>query len=161
LRSGKNWPRVQVLILEIYDRAQMRVDRIDQIEIDEIQPVEGGMHLIVRDRMRGIEVGIWLRIINGEFSAFFPPSEVYEFKPALYRLFAVDLLPGLMLADAKSELLLPINTGVLCRPGDKPAREDRFLIYGEQSRWELLPTLPVCAVQTPAGGLTAIAVAGA
>ncbi len=56
-------------------------------------------------------------------------------------------------------MLLPINTGVICRPADKPARQDRFLIYGEQSRWELLPTLPVCAVQTPNGGLTAIAVA--
>ena len=89
------------------------------------------------------------------------PAEVYEYKPLLYRLFALDVLPGIMRADARGEMLLPINTGVICRPADKAACEDRFLIYGEQTRWELLPNLPVCAVQTPAGGLMAMAVAGA
>jgi hypothetical protein len=38
---------------------------------------------------------------------------------------------------------------VLCRTDQKPACEDRFLIYGEQARWEILPTMPVCALQTP------------
>ena len=158
LRTGHEWPRVPVLAVEVSDRAQSRVDRLTQFEIDQLQEVDGGVHLVVRDRMRGIEVGLWIRLIDGELSVMLPIAEAYEFKPALYRLHAVDPLPGMMRADSKGELLLPLNTGVICKPGDKPAREDRFLIYGEQSRWELLPTLPVCAVQTPTGGLTAIAV---
>ena len=44
---------------------------------------------------------------------------------------------------------------------DQIALRDRFMIYGEQPRWELLPTLPVCAVRNPAGGLMAIATGGA
>ena len=157
LRSGHTWPRVPLVALEIYDRAQLRPDRLSRYEIDQLEPVEGGVHLIVRDRMRGIEIGLWLRIRGGELSVLMPPAEIFEFKPELYRLFSVDLLPGMMRASSSGVMLLPINTGVLCHPGDKPARQDRFLIYGEQSRWELLPTLPVCAVQTPMGGLIALA----
>jgi len=58
-------------------------------------------------------------------------------------------------------LLIPVNTGTLCRPAKKSRCADRFLIYGEQERWELVPTTPVCGVQTPQGGLVCLAVQGA
>ena len=161
LRSGHEWPRVPVLAIEAYDRAQQRLDRLTQYRIDQVQAGHDSIHLVVGDRTRGIAVGIWLRLINGELSILLSPAEVYEYKPLLFRVFAIDVLPGMMCADARGEMLLPINKGIICRPGDKPAREDRFLIYGEQSRWELLPNLPVCAVQTPKGGLMAMAVGGA
>jgi hypothetical protein len=161
LRSGHAWPRVPALAVEVYDRGQQRLDRLVQYRIDQVQAEQNCIHIVVGDRTRGITVGIWMRLNDGALSVLLSPAEVYEYKPTLYRVFAVDVLPGLMRADAKGEMLLPINTGIICRPGDKPKREDRFLIYGEQSRWELLPNLPVCAVQTPTGGLMALAVAGA
>jgi hypothetical protein len=161
LRSGHEWPRVPLLALEVYDRAQQRMDRLVQYRIDQIQTAQDSIHIVVGDRTRGITVGIWLRLYEGELSLLMSPAEVYEYKPLLYRLFALDVLPGIMRADARGEMLLPINTGTICRPADKAACEDRFLIYGEQTRWELLPNLPVCAVQTQAGGLMAMAVAGA
>ncbi|MBN1864637.1 MAG: hypothetical protein JW808_07025, partial [Victivallales bacterium] len=55
------------------------------------------------------------------------------------------------------ELLLPIKTGMLCRPAGKSRLSDRFLIYGEQERWELLPLLPVCGASDETGGLVALA----
>ena len=151
LKCGHQWPRVRLLAMELYDRTVQRVDRLEQYKVEQIQEVENGVHLVVSDEVRGLAAGIWLRIMNGELSAYLSPAEVYESKANLYRLFAIDLLPGMMRAEAKGELLLPINTGMVVRPGEKPAVEDRFLIYGEQSRWELLPTIPVCAVQTPVG----------
>ena len=141
LRSGHEWPRVPVLAIEAYDRAQQRLERLTQYRIDQVQAGHDSIHLVVGDRTRGIAVGIWLRLISGELSILLSPAEVYEYKPLLFRVFAIDILPGMMCADARGEMLLPINKGIICRPGDKPAREDRFLIYGEQSRWELLDFL--------------------
>jgi hypothetical protein len=162
IRSGHEWPRVPVLALEVYDRAQQRVDRLTKYKVDQFREVQGGVHLVVGDNSRGIAVGIWLRLVEGQLSVQLSPAEMYEYKPALYRVFAVDVLPGLMRAESKGEILIPINTGVIVRPGEKRAVVDeRFLIYGEQSRWELLPTMPACAVQNPSGGLAAIAVCGA
>ncbi len=159
---GRPAVRVPLLVLEVYDRAQLRVDRVDRPAVDRLERVGDAVHLTITDRGRGIVVGAWVRPLpDGGFAVSVSPAEVYETKPDLYRLFAVDVLPGLMRCDADGVILLPVNTGVLCRPAGKPAAADRFLIYGEQSRWELLPTLPVCAAQTPAGGLVALAAAGA
>jgi hypothetical protein len=88
------------------------------------------------------------------------PPEVYERLPAAYRIFAIDVLPGLMSVGSKGGLLMPVNTGVVCRPAAKPKLEDRFLVYLEQSRWELCAMLPVCASFEPTGGLVAIAAQG-
>ncbi len=79
LKTGHAWPRVPVMALEIYDRAQLRVDRLLRYDVDQIEPVDGGIHLTVRDRLRGIEVGMWLRIVDGQLSVMLPPAEVYEF----------------------------------------------------------------------------------
>ena len=161
LQSGRQWPRVPALAFEVYDRATQRVERLPHLHVDSAHEVTGGVHVMVTDRMRGLKVGLWFRIIEGQLSVSMPPAELYELNPILYRLFAVDVLPGMLHCDARGEMLLPINTGMICRPINKPALEDRFLIYGEQSRWELLPTLPVCAIQTPTGGLIAMAVSAA
>ncbi|MDB5324923.1 MAG: hypothetical protein JWM57_492 [Phycisphaerales bacterium] len=162
LRQGRSWHRVPVLALEIHDRTQQRIDRIDRPEVKELQRVDDACHLVVADPRRGVVIGVWITITTaGELSVWLSPAEVEEHRYDLYRVAAVDLLPGLLRAEADGELLLPVNTGVICRPAGKPERTDRFLIYGEQSRWELLPTLPVAAVQTPTGGLVTLAAAGA
>jgi hypothetical protein len=156
-------PRVPLLALEIHDRMQERTDRVAAYRIMQCRVAEEQtLHVSVRDTFRGITVGLWLQMRpDGELSLLVPPAEVEGAQDHLYRLFALDLLPGLLSAGADGTVLLPINTGVLFSPALKPAVRDRFLIYGEQERWELLPLLPVCGVQTPAGGLVALATQGA
>jgi hypothetical protein len=157
LQSGHRWPKVPLAILEIYDRAQQRVDAVSQFDILQADKLAGCVKVSLGSKASGIKLTLELRLDAGEFSVRMNPSELVE-KNELYRLFSVDLLPAMMLSNQTGQLLLPVNTGVICEPASVPACVDRFLIYGEQSRWELLPTLPVCAVQTPKGGLTAIAV---
>ena len=160
--GGGRARRVPLLALDIYDRTQLRVDRVDRPAVDRLERVGDAIHVTVSDRARGLVVGLWVRLMaDGGFMVSVAPAEVYEVKPDLSRLFAIDLLPGLMGCGPDGELLLPVNTGVLCRPAGKPAAVDRFLIYGEQQRWELLPTLPACAAQTPTGGLVALAATAA
>jgi len=92
---------------------------------------------------------------DGELVVRMPMTEVYEDKPVTFRLFSVILLPGLMTTTA--DILLPLRTGYLCRTTGKPRVRDRFLIYGEQPRWELLPLMPLAAVQGEDGGLMVLA----
>lgn len=158
LQSNHHWPKVPLAVLEIFDRAQQRIDVVSQFDILKIDELADCVKVSLGCKASGIKVAIELRLAGGEFCVRMQPSEIVEARHELYRLFSVDVLPGMMLADQTGQLLLPINTGVICEPASAPACNDRFLIYGEQSRWELLPTLPVCAVQTPQGGLTAIAV---
>lgn len=161
LQCGKIWPRTPLLAIEVLDRMQTRIDRLTAYRIDAIDRISNGFHVTIGDTHRKIDVGLWLRIVDGELSVLLPPAELYDHNPLLYRMFCVDLLPGMLSCEATGKMLLPINTGVLSSPANKPKLEDRFLIYGEQSRWELMPTLPLCAAQTPAGGMVAVAIQGA
>lgn len=155
-------PRVPLLIFEVCDRMQERVDQIQEYTVIQVEHTEQSLHVSVRDKFRGITIGVWLALTdNGELSVLVPPAEVEEAKDELYKVYAVRPLPGLMAVSGDGQLLLPVNTGVLCSPCGKPRIRDRFLIYGEQERWELVPTLPVCGVKSPHGGLTAVAVQGA
>lgn len=159
--SGQQWGPSPLLSLEIYSKAEFRTDTVLEYRIDAVEPVENGVHLIIGDARRHVRLGLWLRIEQGELVVRLPLPEVYEDRPETRRLFSVILLPDLMTTDAGGELFLPLNTGCLTRPANKPALADRFMIYGEQPRWELLPTLPVCAARRSTGGLMALATGGA
>src|ERR1017187_5225163 len=76
LSTGHEWPKVPVLALEIYDRAQQRMERFTKFRIDQVEAVQGGAHIVVGDRTRGIEVGLWLRLVEGELSVQLSPAEV-------------------------------------------------------------------------------------
>jgi hypothetical protein len=160
LRTGKVWGPVPLVALEVYDKTLKRVERIEDWCVEHLEPVDNGVHITLSDKRHGIEVGLWLRLMEGELSVLMSPSELYERDPVMYRLFAVDALPGLMRVQ-DGTLLLPINTGMLCPTSGKPAVKDRFLIYGEQERWELTPALPFCASWEADGGLMALARQGA
>ena len=155
------WPRTPLLALEIYAKAEFRTETLREYRIDRIEAVADGVHIILGDDFRQVRIGLWLCVQHGELVATMPMAEWYEDKQATFRLFTVLLLPELMQVDAGGVMLLPLNTGMLCYPAGKPARADRFMIYGEQSRWELVPMLPVCAVHTARGGLLALATRGA
>ncbi len=159
--SGRVWGRSPLLVLEIYAKAEFRVERVRTYAINQVEAAPDSVHVSIGDDARQIRVGLWLKIRNGELSVTMPMAEVYEDKSATHRLFSIVLLPGLMKADHGGALLMPLNSGMLCNPAGKPKLADRFMIYGEQARWELLPTLPVAAVQTPTGGLFALARRGA
>jgi len=160
--TGREWGPAALLELEVYSKAEFRAERLRIYRIDRVEALDDGFHVIVGDAARGIRVGLWLRLVDDELAATLQLAEVYEDKHATYRLFTVQLLPGLMtVGGAQSRLFLPLNSGMLCYPEKKPHLQDRFMIYGEQSRWELMPTLPVCGVQDEQGGLVALARHGA
>lgn len=161
LAGGYQPPRVPLLALNVIDRQCERQERVERFRIDRFvhDPALGqGVHVVLKAQGYPVVVGMWIDLTEaGELSLTLAPAEVEEREPELYRVASVEWVPGLMRAERSGCMLLPLNTGVLCHVADKPAVEDRFLIYGEQERWELLPTTPVCAVHGPEGGLSALA----
>ncbi len=162
LRTGRAWGPVPLLAFEVCNRMEERFERSRDLKVMLVEAGEQELHLVLRDAARGVTAGIWLRLTeSGELSIVVPPAEIEEAKDQLYRLAAVEILPQLLQAGPDGTLLVPVNTGMLCTPADKPRLADRFLIYGEQTRWELVPMIPLCGVQTPTGGLLALATQGA
>ena len=160
--TGFQTPWVPLLVLEIYDRMQERTDAVSQFAPVFFEPEgDASLHIVLRDAQRGVTVGLWLRLDDAGLSLVFPPSEIEETGESLYRVFSASLLPGLMIADASGKVLLPLCSGVLFSPAGKPALADRFLAYGEQERWELLPTMPLCAAMSADGGWLTLATQGA
>lgn len=158
--GGGEW-QSPLLSLEVINRMEDRVDTARDLRVMQAEVEDAAIHIVLRDVSRGITVGVWLGWQGDELSVLVPPAEIEEAKDSLYRVHSVMVLPGLMTAAADGELLLPVATGWLCRPAGKPKLRDRFLIYGEQERWELVPTLPVNAVRTPQGGIVCLARQGA
>jgi len=161
LVGGRQWGPVPLLALEVHEKALRREDRLDRYRIDLLEKTADGVHVVVGDGTRSVSVGLMVRLHGGEFSVSVSPSELVESNSKLYRVFAVDLLPGLMGVGVDGTLLLPVAGGTICRPAKKPAVSDRFLIYLEQPRWELCTMLPYCAAWDEAGGLVSIATRGA
>jgi hypothetical protein len=160
--TNQRFGPVPLLVMEVYDRMLLRVDRVTSFTVEDVRRVDDAIHVTLQERRRGLRVGLWIRITEAqELSVWLSPAEVYESRANLYRLFAIDLLPGFITSEAPAQLLLPLNTGMVCKTAEKPACEDRFLIYGQQACWEILPTMPICALQAPAGGMVALAAEGA
>lgn len=161
LKGRRTWGPIPLLHLEVYAKAEFRVEPVRTYAIHAVHKTKDGIHLSIGDEFRQLRMGLWLRIRNGELSVTMPMAEVYEDKAVTHRLFSAILFPGLLKAAQGGTLLMPLNSGMLCNPANKPRLADRFMIYGEQTRWELLPMLPIAAVQTPTGGLMALASQGA
>lgn len=161
LEAGLRWGPAPLLALHVHDKRLRRIDVLTEYRADAVEKIPGGVHLVVGDAFRKISVGLWIRLRDGELSVFCQPMELYENERELFRIFAVDILPGMMKAQAGEKLFLPLTTGAVCDPKGKPRVSDRFLIYGEQERWELLPLLPFCAAYNPKCGLMSLAVRGA
>lgn len=159
--TGREWGPVRLLDLEIYSKAEFRAQFISEYRVDLVEIDDCGIHMIIGHTAWGIRLGLWLRIEDGELVVRMPIPELYEDKAHCRRLFSIKLMPELMKANREGEMFLPLNTGCLSSPVGKPKLNDRFMIYGEQFRWELLPTLPVCANNSPEGGMMAIATGAA
>lgn len=160
--SGRTWGPVPLLEPEVYSKAEFRAETLRVYRIDRVEQLGDGFHVLVGDAPRGVRIGLWVRLAGDDLAVRMQLPEIYEDSSATYRLFSVAVLPGLMsVAGSGSRMLLPLNSGVLCFPAGKDRLHDRFMIYGEQSRWELLPMLPVCGVQDAVSGLVALAHQGA
>ncbi len=157
--SGRSVENIPLMRLHVHDKALRRTLRVEKYRTMWVEPVPGGARVMVIDEKHGLELALWLREREGELSVVLVPHEVYERDDRLFRLFGVDLLPGLM--RVHGELLAPLITGVRAATGSLPAFSDRFLLYGEQDRWEIVPTLPICASREEAGGLVCLALKGA
>lgn len=157
LATGRTWGPVPLLELEVYSKAEFRANRVRTYRIDQVQQEGWGLHVTVGHSYWGVRVGLWLSVVDGELVVRMPIPEVYEDRIATRRLLGVHVMPGLLSAGPDDQMLLPLNTGCLCSPRDKPALSDRFMMYGEQNRWELMPMLPVAAVHGKAGGLMVLA----
>ncbi len=157
--ANRTWGPSPLLALDIHDKCCRRVERHERYHIAEVKKVGAGIHAMVACGDH-ITVGLWLRVQEGELVVTVVPEEIYERKPEIYRLFSIDILPGLLRVK-NGILLLPLGQGMMVHTADKPEIQDRFLIYMEQERWELMPTLPICGAADSKGGMGILVSKGA
>ncbi len=159
--SGRTIGRSSLLVMEICDVRMPRVEYHAGCRVMEAERTADGAHITVYDQLREVYLGLWLSVRDGELRVVIPPAEMREGRGELFRIFAVVLLPGLMRAGADGAVLIPLQSGCVFSPSGQPEISERFMIYGEQERWELNAMLPVCAAKGPDGGVMAMAVQGA
>ena len=155
------WGTVPLAEFDVYDKALKRIERTTELRLETCRKIPDGFYVVLADGPHQIRIGLNVRQIDGELSVEMPMDSLVEADAGMYRLYAVNVLPGLLSLKGGS-LLLPLNTGMLCPLKGKPVVQERFLIYGEQDRWELTPALPFCAGWDDKGrGLMALARQGA
>jgi len=144
--NGRTWGRVPVAAFAIHNDMDQRTTAQTRLKAKAVTPIEGGLHVLLEHRQSGITATLMLMIREGRLTVRMPMSEWFEEDDAVFRLYGVRFLPGLMQVGASGSVLLPLGAGARFCPADKPAVADEFLVYGEQSRWELLPMLPTAGV---------------
>ena len=140
---------------------QKRPDRLTEYRIDEFERVDDGIHLSIGDSFRQIRVGLWLRLIDGEFPVSMHPMELYEDDAALYRLFAVDLLPGIMRTEHGGALLHADNDRLLLLSGAKTQTPGSLSDLWGARALGVSAEPAVLRGRNPEGGLMALATQGA
>ncbi len=158
---GRPWGPVPLGCVSVHDKMERRCIRVSEFDVLLQQEGADGIRVTLGSPAHEFRLVLRLSVIAGELAVRFDPAEMQELMPEVLRVFRIDLLPGLMCCGRGGRLLLPLQSGMVCSPAGKPRLSDRFMIYGEQSRWELMPMLPICAAQSPTGGLMALATAGA
>ena len=160
--TGRNWGPVSLLKLEVHDKPLKRVADVYSYSVPVLNPIaDDAVDLVITDTEHGIELGLKLRLLEKDLSVQIIPSKILERDKEMYRLFAIDIMPGLMAVTGNGRLLLPINMGLESAVAKAPRCSDKFLIYGEQERWELTPSLPICAAYDEQGGMICLATKGA
>ena len=155
------WGPVPLLALEVHDNRLRRTERSAAYRLDAVQPVSGGVRVTVSLRGQHVSVGLWVGVRDGELVVRLAPDEVYERKPEVFRVFAVDILPGLSARGARGATPAAGQSRHAVFPGGSTrAGRDRFLAYMEQDRWELTSSLPLCGAADSAGGMVALATEG-
>lgn len=156
LSLQQSWGPVPLLELDIYNGMDQRVSAGNRVSVLAEYALDGGCHLDLFHRPSQIALGLTLTVRRGRLCIRLPMSQWREDDSDVYRLYTAHVLPGLMQVGPSGSVLLPLGAGARFSPGGKPAVRDQFLMYGEQSRWELLPMLPVTAAGEGDWGVTAL-----
>lgn len=155
--TGMRWGPAPLLELDVFNGMGLCLDRPRIPCVRHATPIENGVHLDLFDRFHQIVLGAVLKVRDGRLAVRVRMSEWVEHDDDVYRLYTAHILPGMMQVGEEGDLLLPLSPGRRISPAGKPEVTDQFLIYGEQSRWQLLPMLPVVSVGAKEAGLAAVA----
>lgn len=158
--NGKAWLAVALAEAIVHDKMERRLRR-RQWEVVELAGGDRQGYARLCLPYEEISVGLHLAVEDGEVVIRMPMIECYELRGRTHLLHSVRLLSGLASVGEQGRVLLPLQSGMCFSPAGKPAVLDQFMIYGEQSRWELLPTIPLCGVAEPDAGLLLLATGGA
>ncbi len=161
LKTGRNWRESDLVHIEIYEKMERRKRWIREFNKCSVEKSQSGLYVFVGNEQYEFSFGIYLRIEDGEIIVEIPFPEVYELKPQIMLIFSISCFPDTGHIASSGSMLLPLQSGVLVSPAKGKNISDRFLIYGEQACWELLPLLPVCSLCDNDGGLIFLATKGA
>ena len=89
LVNGKKWPKSPLLALDVQNKPLRRTSAVRKYRVDMVESARGGLHVVIGHRASKVDVGLWLRVIDGEFVVTLSPAEVYENDLELHRLFAI------------------------------------------------------------------------
>ncbi|MDD5598677.1 MAG: DUF5696 domain-containing protein [Victivallaceae bacterium] len=89
-------------------------------------------------------------------------SGIKVHKEYLFKLFNIRLLPrfGAVKSGESGYMLLPNHSGVICSFDKKYSGEHRDMIYGEWSKWEYYPAMPVFGAVHEQSGFLGIITSG-
>ncbi len=154
LVSGIVWGPTPAFTLDIMSIVLRRTDLIERLRV-EIEMGDGCVFITqsVENVVHSASATVKFCIERGEFVARIASERISEMCPELSLLAGVNLLPSLMYVAPGSEghLVLPYRNGALCYPKLHTRISDRFLIYGEQPNWEIMPMLPCTGVARQRG----------
>lgn len=156
LKSGAVWGPVPPFTLDIYSVA---LQRTEVGAADGCVVTQGDGWIDVTQTVEDVlfSAGATVRFSLGTegLVARIASERLQEHRPEMSLLAGINLLPGLLAVGPQRErnghLVLPYRSGALCYPERHGRTQDRFLLYGEQRRWELMPMLPCLgAIRTQA-----------
>ena len=144
----------------VYEKMERRYVPIHEFRVDKV--ARQGDEIVAQLGHEYYEFCFALRLsVDSEgLRLRFDPVEWYNTKPDTFRLMQVDCLWGLMQTGPGGQMILPFQSGMRANLRGKPT-DARFMIYGEQAQWELLPTMPLVVTHGPAGGMLALIAEGA
>jgi hypothetical protein len=147
LRSGTVWGPVQPFALDIYSLALQRTEAGTNSSFA-VTTGDGWIDvtLTVDDVLFSASATVRFALDGEGLVARIAGDRLQEPCPERSLLAGITLLPGLLSVGPQPQrhghLVLPYRSGALCFPERHGPFQDRFLVYGEQRRWELMPMLP-------------------
>lgn len=147
LKSGTVWGPVPPFTLDIYSLALQRTEAGTNGSFA-VTPGNGWIDvtLTVDEVLFSASATVRFALDGEGLVARIAGERLREPYPERSLLAGITLLPGLLSVGPQPQrtghLVLPYRSGALCFPERHGPLEDRFLVYGEQRRWELMPMLP-------------------
>lgn len=144
LVSGMVWTAAVPARLEVMELGGQRTEVMTQPT--HLTQGDGWVDCSLSSDIFGVVAVVRFRLEQGELVIEIPTSRISETNSEIALLDGIQILPGLFSVGRNElgHLVLPLRNGALCRPELHQRISDRFLIYGEQRRWEDLPLLPCC-----------------